>query len=100
MVTKINELEKEGEVYEIECVVKNALDIREVVSKKGDKLKVQNIDVVDDDTENAINLRITLWNEKTGKFNIGDKVKVKGYFEKYKQYYMMRIPREGYIKKI
>ena len=101
MPTKISELEKEGEVYEVEGTVIKVLDVRDVVSKKGDKLKVQNIDISDDlESADAISLRITLWQDDTNKFEVGDKVAVKGFFEKYNQYYQMRIPRDGYIKKL
>jgi len=101
MPTKISELEKEGEIYEVEGTVIKVLDVKEVMSKKNGKLKVQNIDIKDDlDSEDAVSLRITLWQEDTNKFEVGDRVAVKGIFEKYNQYYQMKIPRDGYIKKL
>ena len=101
MITKISELGEEGKIYEVEGIVIKALDVREVVSKKGNRLKVQNIDISDDlESEDAVSLRVTLWEDDTNKFDVGDRVAVKGLFEKYNQYYQMRIPRDGYIKKL
>jgi len=101
MTTKISELEKEGEMYEVEGIVIKVFDVKEVVSKKGNRLKVQNIDISDEpSSEDAISLRVTLWEDNTDKFKVGDRVVVKGYFERYNQYYQMKIPKDGYIKKL
>jgi len=99
--TKISELEEEGRIYEVEGTVVKVLDVREVVTKKGNKLKVQNIDISDEpEAEDPITLRVTVWEGDTNKFQIGDRVAVKGIFERYNQYYQMKIPKDGYIKKL
>ncbi|MGC8588896.1 MAG: hypothetical protein ACP5LI_07735 [Hydrogenobaculum sp.] len=93
-MTKISELEKEGEIYEIEGIVVDIEEPKEVIIKKsGEKVKVQHIRVADEGTIEPT-LTISLWREEAGKYKIGDKIKVKGIFERFRGgYYFSRLVR-------
>jgi len=91
-MTKISELEKEGEVYEIEGIVIDVGEPKEVVVKSsGEKVKVQHIKVVDEGTVEP-KLTISLWGDNVGKYKIWDKIKVKGVFERFRGgYYFSKL---------
>ena len=91
-MTKISELENEGDVYEIEGIVIDVEEPKEVVVKSsGEKVKVQHIIVVDEGTVEP-KLTISLWRDDVGKYKIGDKIKVKGVFERFRGgYYFSKL---------
>lgn len=60
----------------IEGVVTSAGEVRTVNKKDGSTAQVQSIIVADDSGE----IRLTLWEEDTGKFAVGDRIKVESGF--------------------
>ena len=94
---KISDLKvNEGNV-ELEAVVKEVEEEPKVFQKFGKELKLQNI-VVEDDSGTV---KVTLWNEDTGKFAVGDKVKISnGYVKEFQDEKQLTSGKFGSIEKV
>ena len=80
----------EGEIVDIE-------EPRDVLNKYGMRMKVASAVLKDDSGE----IKLTLWNEDSSKFKVGDKVKISnGWVSEFKGTKQLSAGRNGKIEKI
>ncbi|MGC8923778.1 MAG: OB-fold nucleic acid binding domain-containing protein [Candidatus Micrarchaeia archaeon] len=85
-----NEDAVEGEIVDIE-------DVREVMNKYGVRMKVATATLKDDSGE----IKLTLWNEDTSKFKVGDKVRItNGWVSEFKGTKQISAGKNGKIDKL
>jgi replication factor A1 len=94
---KISELKVGAMNGEIKGEIIDLEDAREVMNKYGVKMKVAAGTVKDDSGE----IKLTLWNDDSGKFKVGDKIKLSnGWVSEFKGTKQVSSGKNGKIEKV
>jgi replication factor A1 len=81
----------------IEAEVIDMEEPREVLNKFGVRMKVAKANIRDDSGE----INLTLWNDDTGKFKVGDKIKLEnGWVTEFKGNLQVSAGKNGKLEKI